>query len=505
MTGGQRPTVIEPGQETPPAPEGERSLFFRIFPSIVLPMFIAVVDQTIVATALPAMSAAFGEAERAAWIVIVYLVANTIAAPVYGRLGDAFGRARMMTFALLLMMAGSVACALAPNMAGLVVARFVQGLGGGGLMTLSQALIGETIPPRARARYQGYLAAVIVTSSSFGPVAGGFLTGAFGWRSIFWINLPLGLFALALIRRLPKKPPAGIMKTFDSGGLFLFVCFIGPALVAVEQARKLDAALAPLILSLCVLALGALVALIRRESRQEDPLLPIALLRNPAIWRSDAMAACHGAALVSLINYTPLYLRAARGLSASETGYFLLPMALGVGVGSLITGRLVSRTGRTAIFPSLALIPANILFCVLALFHARLPLAALPALFGAIALCMGSVMGVVQVTVQNAAGPARLGSAAASVQFSRAVGATFGTAIVGSALFAVFTADADVGRDAFAALLEHGPAALQALAPSAQAGAQAALHASFRAAFLAMNLFAMLALACAWSIPARRL
>lgn len=494
---------IEEGAHPPTA--SERSLFFRIFPSIMLPMFVAVLDQTIVATALPAISTALDDAERVAWIVIAYLVANTIAAPVYGRLGDAFGRARVMKFALGLMMAGSIACALAPNMLALVLARFVQGLGGGGLMTLSQALIGETIPPRARARYQGYLAAVIVTSSSFGPIAGGFLTHAFGWRSIFWINLPLGLLALALATRLPRKPPAGAMKKFDAAGLFLFVCFIGPALVAVEQARKLDAALAPFVVALFVLALGALVGLARVESRKDDPLLPVALLRNPAIWRSDAMAAFHGAALVSLINYTPLYLRATRGLSAAETGYFLLPMALGVGVGSLVTGRLVSRTGRTAIFPSLALIPAFCLFLVLALFHDVMPLRVLPLLFGAIALCMGSVMGVVQVTVQNAAGPARLGSAAASVQFSRAVGASFGTAIVGSVLFSVFASHAGVGRDVFGALLEHGPSALDTLAPAARADAAAALAASFRAAFLAIDVFALLALAAAWSIPARRL
>ena len=240
----------EPDGARPPmdtrAAAAERAHFLNLFPAIVAPMFIAVMDQTIVATALPALSTAFGDATRVTWVVVAYLVANTIAAPVYGRMGDAYGRARVMVAALAVMIGGSIACALAPTMDALIAARFVQGLGGGGLMTLSQALIGETIPPRARGRYQGYLAAVVVSSNALGPVLGGALTAAFGWRSIFWVNLPAGLLALALARRLPRTPPERAMTRFDSGGLVLFILFIAPALVALEQARKLDPVLAPL-------------------------------------------------------------------------------------------------------------------------------------------------------------------------------------------------------------------------------------------------------------------
>ena len=158
----------------------------------MLPMFLAVADQTIVATALPAIASSLGEIERASWVVVSYLIANTIAAPVYGRLGDTFGRRLMMFVALALFMVGSVLCALAPNIELLTAFRVLQGFGGGGLMTLSQALIGEAIPPRERGRYQGYLAGIAVSSNTFGPVAGGYLTQAFGWQSIFLINIPLG-------------------------------------------------------------------------------------------------------------------------------------------------------------------------------------------------------------------------------------------------------------------------------------------------------------------------
>src|SRR5258708_5727189 len=177
-------------------------LFLTVFPSIMLPMFLAVVDQTIVATALPAMVATLGGVERVSWVVIAYLVAGTIAAPIYGQLRDVYGGRPMMFVALGVFLVASVMCAVSTSIEMLAAARVLQGLGGGGLMTLSQALIGETIPPRERARYQGYLAGVMVTSSTFGPVAGGLLTHHFGWRSVFLVNIPLELVVVLLTLRL---------------------------------------------------------------------------------------------------------------------------------------------------------------------------------------------------------------------------------------------------------------------------------------------------------------
>ncbi len=479
--------------------------FLQIFPSIVLPMFIAVLDQTIVATALPAMASSLGDVEQIAWIVVSYLVANTIAAPVYGRLGDVLGRARMMFAALVVMMLGSLACAVAPNLPLLVVARLVQGLGGGGLMTLSQSLISESVPPRDRARYQGYLAAVVVFSNAFGPVAGGWLTSLFGWRSIFWINLPLGAGAMFFARRLPQSKPTSQEWRFDTPGLLFFVLFVAPVLVALEQVRDLRASDVPMILGLVAVAAVSLVLLARRELTTPQPLFPFSLLRNPTIWRSDAMAACHGAALVSLIAYLPIYLRTVRGLSPSATGYFLLPIAFGVGLGSLVTGRLVSRTGRTAIFPAVSLIPVTLILFAIGLFHEALGLMTLAGLLGVLTFFMGSVMGVVQVTVQSVAGAGMLGAAAGSVQFSRAIGASFGAALVGVLLLAAFANRDPTGVGVFADLLEHGPSALAGLPAQTRMLAQDALVASFRVAFLIIDAFAALALLFAWIVPTRRL
>jgi len=487
-----------------PGPSPGR-LFLSVFPSIMLPMFLAVVDQTIVATALPAIAASLGSVERVSWVVVAYLVAATIAAPVYGQLRDVYGGKRVMFVALGVFFAGSLLCAVSTSVEMLALARILQGLGGGGLMTLSQALIGETIPPRERARYQGYLAGVMVTSSAFGPVVGGYLTQHFGWRSVFLINLPLGIIAALLTLRLQSRPAREQPWAFDGMGLILFVSFIVPVLLALEQAQRLSRGTLPVFVALMAIGVAALVALVWQERRAPYPLLPISLLRQPTIWRSDALAACHGATLVSLIAFLPIYLRVVHGTSAAETGLLLLPLTFGIGTGSMLTGRSVSRTGLTAIFPSVGLIFATATLLSLALFASHLGPRQLGLLLFCNGLFMGTVMGVVQVTVQNAAGAASLGSAAASVQLSRSIGAAAGTALVGTVLFASLALGNPEAVPLFGALLQQGAGAL-ASTPAAEAAVlQAEIAAAFRAAFLAIAAFAAAGVVLAWSIPARRL
>ncbi len=333
--------------------------FLTVFPPIMLPMFMAVADQTIVATALPAIASSLGEIERASWVVVSYLIANTIAAPVYGRLGDTFGRRLMMVLALALFMVGSVLCALAPNIELLTAFRVLQGFGGGGLMTLSQALIGEAIPPRERGRYQGYLAGIAVSSNTFGPVAGGYLTQAFGWQSIFLINIPLGLLAMLFVFRIPPRQGDRRRTTFDAPGLVLFIFFVGPVILALEQVQRMQLSAMPMALAMLAVGLISLGLLTWQERLTAAPLIPPKLFRQPSIWRADAMAALHGGALVSLITFLPIYLRAARGASPGETGLILLPLTAGIGIGSMITGQMVTRTGYTAVFPTFGLLGAT--------------------------------------------------------------------------------------------------------------------------------------------------
>jgi multidrug resistance protein len=241
-------------EKAPALPVPDHLSFARVFPSIMLPMFLASVDQTIVATALPAIVASTGEVERASWIVVSYLISSTIAAPIYGRLGDQYGRRSLMIVGLCVFVAASLACALCRTIETLTFARVLQGLGGGGLMTLSQALIGEVIPPRERARYQGYLAAVGISANAFGPVAGGLLAQHIGWQSIFLINLPLGALAGWLVLRLPphSNPPG--RWQIDAWGILLFALLVASLILAIERAQRLDPASVPSILGLLALA-----------------------------------------------------------------------------------------------------------------------------------------------------------------------------------------------------------------------------------------------------------
>jgi EmrB/QacA subfamily drug resistance transporter len=512
-------TLDQPAGDRPPAkpaeeatetarsddkPQAQKLLFLTVFPSIMLPMFLAVADQTIVATALPTIASNLGEIQRASWVVVSYLIANTIAAPVYGRLGDTFGRRPMMVAALTIFIAGSVLCAISPTIEWLTAFRVLQGFGGGGLMTLSQALIGETIPPRERGRYQGYLAGVSVSSSTFGPVAGGYLTEAFGWQSIFWVNVPLGLVAVLLVLRLQSRPADRRRTTFDIPGLVLFIMFVSPVILALEQFQRMQASTLPMAFGLLAFGILALIVLLWQEKHSTSPLIPPSLFKEPSIWRCDGLAACHGAALVSLITFLPIYLRAVRGASPAETGLMLLPLTFGIGLGSLITGQIVTRTGRTAVFPSFGLPAATLGLLVLAFWTPHLTVAELPWAWGLIAVSMGTVMGVVQLTVQAVAGPRRLGTSAAMVQFSRSVGAAFGTAAVAAVLFALLAARDRQTASMFGTIIEVGPDAIASLAPARQAVVQAEIGDAFRAAFITIAAFTGIGSLLAWTLPLRR-
>jgi EmrB/QacA subfamily drug resistance transporter len=494
--------VPEPTDAVPPVP-ARPVTFLSVFPSIMLPMFLAVVDQTIIATALPAIIATTGQVERASWIVVSYLIAATIAAPVCGRLGDAFGRRRMMFIALPLFIVASALCAAAPTLEWLTLARVLQGLGGGGLMTLSQALIGEAIPPRERARYQGYLAAVAVSANTFGPVAGGYLTEHFGWQSIFLVNIPIGILAFGLVFRLPQPTMKPLPWKADPGGLVLFTIFVATTLLALEQVQHVHLESLPVGGLLFAAGLIALGLLIRQEKRAASPLIPLSLLRQPAIWRSDAMAACHGGALVALITFVPVYLQVVRGSSPSETGLLLVPLTIGIGAGSLITGRLVSRTGLTTLFPAVGLAVTTLTLVVLALFAGAMSAAALAVLFLVIGTFMGTVMAVVQVSVQSVAGPQRLGEAAASVQFSRSIGAAFGTALVATLLFAFLTLRNPESARLFGVMVQHAGQA--GALPPVQAAIQADIREAFRAAFLLIALFTAAGFFLALTNPLKRI
>ena len=426
----------------------------------------------------------------------------------YGRLGDAWGRKRLLLAALALLIAASALCAAATGIVSLTMARALQGFGGGGLMVLSQAMLGENVPRRQLGRAQGLLAAVITVSSTFGPVAGGALTQFFGWPSVFLVNLPLGALAMLLALRLPASPRSGSRARFDWLGLVLFAGLVVPLLLALEQMQQLDAATLPRALGGIIVALICLVLLVRQERRAVQPLFPLRLLRRPAMWRANAMAACSGAMLVSEATILPLHLQAIEGASAGRIGLMMLPLTMTVGVGSMVTGRLISRTGRVAIFPSFGqpLAAAGLLLVAFEAPQATELLGpwGLPAMLAAVAVFQGSAMPVAQITAQSLAPPAMLGAAAASVQLSRSIGSAAGVTLAVGLLFAILGQSGGVAA-VFAEAVRHGPAVLAALPAASRAATEARIADGFTAAFLAIATFAALNAVLAWTLPLRRL
>jgi predicted MFS family arabinose efflux permease len=322
---------------------------------------------------------------------------------------------------------------------------------------------------------------------------------------VFLINVPVGLLAVWLTRKLENRVPDKSGWRPDPAGLLFFTLFVTTTLLSLEQAPHMELAAMPVAGALLAIGIIAAVLLVRQEARAASPLIPLALLRRPTIWRSDALAACHGAALVSLITFLPIYLQVVRGNSPAQTGLLLVPLTVGIFTGSLVTGRLVSKTGRTTIFPAFGLLLVTANLVVLALWVHQIGTTGLAWLLLWNGLFMGTVMGVVQVTVQSESGPLKLGEAAASVQFSRSIGAAFGTALVTAILFAVLATKSPEAARAFSAMVEHGGQVASALTPDRLAAVQADIADAFRAAFLAIAGFTTIGLCLALSIPLRRI
>lgn len=493
---------MQKGVQAEPSRQELRRRVLELFPYISLPMFLAIVDQTMIATALPSIVTDLGEASLSSLVVIVYVCTSAIATPVYGQLGDRFGRVRMMRLSLIIFSSMAVLCALSSNIYMLLAMRIAQGIGAGGLVALSQALIGERLSPRERGRMQGYLATVVIASTALGPLIGGFVSQYVGWRWLFGGAAIIGLIAFWLTFRLPSVIPEKQGRfRFDMGGLVLFALLVVTVLAALQIAQRPQMTAGGGWPWLALPAVGVLVILLAFwERRASQPLLPPDLIAMPAVWRSDLLAIFFAAALVSLMTFLPTFFRVAHGVTSAGTGLLMLPSVIGAGLGSVVTGRLMWRTGRTAIWPSVGLAVAVLLLVALAVMLHDLSAVQVAWLVGVSAFFMGSVMGVVQVTVQIAAGPERLGTAAATVQLSRTLGSALGTALVSTVLFGVL---ARMNPEIYAAFLEL-------IAQATQRGeADQIMHGSiltaFQYAFSLPAAFALVGLVLAWTLPVRRI
>jgi hypothetical protein len=315
----------------------------------------------------------------------------------------------------------------------------------------------------------------------------------------------LGLLAFVLVLRLPTHARRGNRLRLDMPGLMLLSVFVTALLLALERLQRFDRAALPTIAELLLVSCAALALLIRQELRAKEPLLPIRLLGQAAIWRADVMAAMAGASLAAMVTFLPIYLQVVGHASPGQTGFIMLPLTAGVGMGSVLTGRYVSRTGVTAIVPSLGLMFTACTLIAAGLWASRLTSWELAWLLSAGAICQGSAMPVVQLTVQQLSGRAMLGAGAASVQLSRSLGAALGVAVVGAVLFLVLAASDSQTAGLFADMVEQGPQAMAGLPAAQQATVQAQVAAAFSAAFFTIACFSCILSAAAWTLPMRRL
>jgi len=484
--------LVGAGQRPDTSLNDEAARFTGVFLRVAPAMFLGSLDQTIVATALPVIAMRFGSFASIAWIVSAYLLAATIAAPIYGRLGDAIGRKVALLGALALFIAGSLACAVAPSFLALVLARAVQGLGGGGLMTISQALIGEAVSPRDRGRFQGWFGALFAAASTLGPVLGGVLSEHVGWRSIFWINVPLGVAAAAVAWHVRAEKGEGKFSP-DPLGTFLFVAATLALLVALSIGTGVGWGSAPVLVLLAGAILGFAI-LLPVERRVATPLLSPSLLAQPMVWRASLCVLLYAAALFASLVQFPLLLELSFGIGPASAGLLLLPLTLAeVGV-STWAGFRISATGLPRTPLLLGLSVATLGFAALTLLLPLGPaaIALSSILFG---LGLGTTMPAAQTIAQWAGGKARLGVATSTLSFARSVGGVMGSAGATAILLAAI-AHYDPGHaKGISALLDGSGATTVPLLP------RDVVDMAFRWVFGAIAVLTLMASLLAWSIP----
>jgi EmrB/QacA subfamily drug resistance transporter len=406
-----------------------------VFPALLLVLLLASLDQTIVSTALPTIAGEFGGLEHLSWIVTAYLLATTAVSPIYGKLGDLYGRKVVLQAAIGLFLLGSVLCGLSRDMGELIAFRAIQGLGGGGLIVTTMAAIGDIIPPRDRGRYQGYFGAVFGVSTVIGPLIGGFFVQHLSWRWIFYVNLPLGILAfLALAWAFPrtkqgKRPdidyPGALLLAATLTGIVLFTSLGGTVLPWLSAGT----------IGLAALSLAGLAAFLFVEHRAQAPILPLDLFRNPVFAISSLVGFIVGLSMFGAVTYLPLYLQVVKGADPSAAGLQITPMMAGVLVSSIVSGQIISRIGRYKIFPVAGTAVMALGLLLLSTLDVDTSTLAASGYMLVLGLGLGMVMQVLVLAVQNAVSYEYLGVATSGAMLFRSVGGSIGVSLFG-ALFA---------------------------------------------------------------------
>jgi EmrB/QacA subfamily drug resistance transporter len=410
-----------------------------ILTALLLAMFLAALDQTIVATALPRIASDLNGLNRLSWVATAYLMTSAISTPLYGKISDLYGRKKIFQFAIVVFLVGSALCGLSQTMSQLIFFRGLQGLGAGGLMTLVLAIIGDIVSPRQRGRYQGYFGAVFAVSSIAGPLLGGFFTDSLSWRWIFYINIPLGLIALSMIAARLHLPVRRTEHKID---------FLGAALLGASVATLLLVTVwggtdypwrSKQIVGLMITCVVTGMLFIFRERKAAEPVIPLRLFRNDIFSASVLLSLLAGIGMFGAIIFLPEYQQIVRGYSATKSGLLLLPLVGGMLVAVVTSGRLVSKFGHYRPFPIFGTLVMAIGFWLFSHVMVGTSQAVISLWMVVLGLGIGSFLQVMTVAVQNAVDRKDLGTATSVVVFFRSVGSAIGAALFGAVLTARLT------------------------------------------------------------------
>src|SRR3954464_3204435 len=472
--------------------QSDRRRTLLTFSGLLLAMLLASLDQTIVSTALPTIVGELGGIDELSWVVTAYLLAATVTIPLWGRVSDLYGRKRLFQGAIVVFLAGSALSGAAQSLGELIAFRALQGLGAGGLMTLAMAIVADIISPRERGRYQGYIQMVFVLASVAGPLLGGLFADHLSWRWVFYVNLPIGAAALAVVSATLDTAVPGGRPRIDWSGATLLAAALTAVLLLTTWGGRQYAWDSAEIAGLAVGAVALLAAFVARERRAAEPILPLRLFRDPVFDVVSIVLFLTTCAFFAAIVFTPLYLQVVTGASATSSGLLLLPMMLAAAASTAVSGRLISRTGRYKRFPvaGLAIMAAGLLLLSrMDETTARALTSLYLAVFG---VGFGMVSQVLTVAVQNAVPRADIGIATASANLFRALGGSVGVALFGAIFAARLDAWLPDGVDAQG--LQAGPESLGALPAAVRDGISVAVAHGLHTVFLAAAPVAALAL-----------